>query len=262
MNKGQIVKLIKTNFHGTALASFRIKNHAKAIVLTGSYGRGTLDKFSDVDISIMVKDDSKFNLQGKYIIDDTIFDFRTEKENEVNSNWSDAMCYAYFNCYIIMDKQGKFRKLIKDRMKDYKARLFEKIAVELVELSVLFLFKDNWRNLKSDSTHLMKALKRNRLDSAAYIQNIITEKMINLLYWVHFRPCADSKNRLRNLKKLIPLRIYKLLLRSLLLKNFTKDSLTKRDALLSEIMDYLKKEIDNVLPYNLDLKEIYLAKRD
>lgn len=262
MDKEQIVNLIKNNFCGTILAPYEIKDHAEAIVLTGSYGRGTPDKFSDVDILVIVKDKSKFNIQGKYIINNTIFDFRTESENKIKDRWSNALFYALFNCYIILDRQNKLKKLIKRRVVEYKIKLSDKIAIELVELSVLFLFDDNWRDLRSEQTHLIKALKRDRFESVAYIENVILERIISLLYLVHFCPPADGKNRLYNLKKTIPIRIYKMILSSLLLRDFTKGSLLKRYSLLSKIVEYLKNEVDKVLPMNLDLKKIYLTKRE
>lgn len=262
MKQVEIKNLIVNNFSGTELESLDLINHARAIILTGSFGRKTEDQFSDVDIVVVVSENEKFSISGKFLINNTLFDFRTESIKKLRANWSDQMRFAYFYSIIVYDKDQYLSDLIRIKTKEFLNSIFTRVSIELVELSVLYCFKDNWRSLRTEETHFAKALKRNRIQTAAYIQNVILEKIINILYLANSHPFPDAKNRLLILKNILSNKEFKELSDLLVLRKLDNKSLMDREDKISLVIEFMKRYVDMKIPIKIKLKEIYFANRD
>jgi predicted nucleotidyltransferase len=261
MSEGDLRKNILKGFLDGALKKFKIMDYAEAIFITGSHGRKTNDKFSDIDLVIVVRDKKKLFLSGKFLIEDKVFDFRTEEIKKMKGPWNDDMYFAYLNSILIFDRTNSLKKIILKKKKEFLKSLRDRMIIESVNLSTLFCFKDGWRNLGSEETHLSKSFDRGRIGTIAYIENLIFEKMINLLYWSHDQPIPDSKNRLFPLGALIPPKEYKKLVQLLKIDKLNKTFLLKRYKAISKSMDFVKFCVDRKISPDLDFRKIYFEKR-
>jgi predicted nucleotidyltransferase len=235
------------------------------VALTGSYGRNSSDEYSDIDYVIFV--DKKLNVseikEGKFFYDKILFDSRiVEVEYLEKSSWSRDMYFAYLNCDVVYDKSKIISGILDKKRVQWEDCLTKEISLELVKLSVIFSFSDNWRGLKSDS-HYFKFLKRKDFISTHRVLNVGFELILDLLYLLNKKPIPDIKNKTRFLSDLawFPVEIRSFLADSILIFNESAVDCKRRYGIMMKCMGVLKKYIDKNVVLSSDLYEYYLNNR-
>lgn len=261
MNRKEIKKMVLNGFKGFSLENFNIPNNVETAIFTGSYGRRTNDRLSDIDIVLLVDNKKNFCLGGKFLIKDALFDFRTEDFKKIQGKWSEDQIFAFLNSEIIFDRKRRFYGILNNQRQGFIKSIKNRIAIELVELSVLFKFEDNWRNLKTEKTHFEKSLERRQIETAAHIQNLMIDRIINLIYLINYQPIPDKKNKFFLLRGLLSKKEYAQINSLFVVRELTKECLIKRYKDISQIVNLLKKKVDKKIKTNLNLKEIYLKER-
>ena len=128
------------------------------ILLTGSAGRDDYDEFSDIDNVVVVNEvffkDLKLNIkEGKFYRNNFLFDSRIVSLESFVGPWSDDMFFAYLkSAKIVFDQTQSIKKTIGIKNRDWLKISNHKLFLALVNLSVIFEFVDNWKNLKT-TTH-------------------------------------------------------------------------------------------------------------
>jgi predicted nucleotidyltransferase len=232
------------------------------IVLTGSAGRGDFDKYSDIDNVVVVSGENKVK-EGKFINGDFLFDTRIVDLNKIKAKWSNDMYFAYLTSNIVYDPGNILKKIFVSKEKDWKRLIVKRISFYLVDLSVIYEFKDNWKCLQS-TTHYQKFLKRGDYISAHKILNSGFEIILNMFYLINDTPVPDSKNKIRLLHKLkdVPSDIEMILEEALTVKSFNHSDLERRYKTLDLLVGEIKKNIKNMDKLSENLYNFYLTERN
>lgn len=230
-----------------------------AIILTGSAGRGDFDKFSDIDNVVIVSDNYHLNKikEGKFDYYGYLFDTRIISLSNFKKNWSEDEYFAYLNGKLVFDRKDCANKIILSKRQKWDSELPKKISMKLVELSVIFDFKDNWRGLKT-ITHFDKFIQRHDYISAARLLNFGQEDILDIIYLVNDVPVPDYKNKIKLLTSL-----------KWLPKNFKYELEIKSDLetlslvylRLDNLLRIVAKKVESRLNLPIDIYYYYLKER-
>jgi len=234
------------------------KRAVEAVVLTGSAGRDDYDEFSDIDNVVIVNDSfsskSIFDIkEGKFLRDNFLFDTRILTSKSFAGPWSDDMFFTYLkSAKIVADQNKTVKKTIDIKTEDWLKVSNHKLFLSLVNLSVIFEFDDNWKNLKT-TTHYQKYLERKDIISANRLLNIAFENVIDIIYFMNQSPVPDSKNKLKLLKNLtlLPNSYEVILSDSMIVPALASRTLQMRYAYLSQLVT----EIIQILNLRIDIPE-------
>ncbi len=247
-----------------------IKNQAvDGIMLTGSAGRGDYDEFSDIDNVIVVNElfsnESKLSIQeGKFLRNNFLFDTRVITSESFKGFWSDEMFFAYLkSSKIVADNSRVIIKTLNIKKEDWLKIVTHKLLLSFVNLSVIFEFEDNWKNLKT-ITHYQKYLERKDYISANRLLNIAFEKVIDIIYFMNQSPVPDAKNKLKLLKILTLLPdSYEILFReSIIVPTLTLGTAQMRYSHLAKLINEMVKILDSRIEIPEDLYSYYLRNRN
>ncbi|MCB0367846.1 MAG: nucleotidyltransferase domain-containing protein [Bdellovibrionales bacterium] len=236
-----------------------IQNRAvEGIVLTGSAGRDDYDELSDIDNVVIVNklfsNESIFDIkEGKFLRGNFLFDTRIVTSKSFAGPWSDDMFFAYLkSAKIVADQHKTIKKTIDIKTEDWLKISNHKLFLSLVNLSVIFEFDDNWKNLKT-TTHYQKYLERKDFISANRLLNIAFENVIDIIYFMNQSPIPDSKNKLKLLKNLtlLPNSCEVILSDSMIVPALTSRTLQMRYSYLSKLVT----EIIQILNLHIDIPE-------
>ena len=217
------------------------------IALTGSVAREDFDKYSDVDLVIFTNLKNSQQREGKFNFDKYIFDIRICSINILKRMyWSYDMYFAYIYSKIIYDPNYRVRNLIEERKKIWKRNIVHHLIMNLVQLSVIFRFEDNWKGLKAD-THYHKSLSRGDVACAHRILNVGSELILDTLYLLNDNPVPDPKNKVKMLKvmTLLSEESISLIDQLLLITSNEKSDVERRYQIISEFVHLIKSSIDS-----------------
>ena len=242
----------------------RISNQVtvRGIVLTGSAGRGDYDRYSDIDNVVFVVGVHTIK-EGKFVQGGFTFDTRIVQVDKIEGRWSDDMYFAYLNSSIVYDKGGIIRKLFDLKAKDWSKLVVKKLSLSLVNLSVIYEFKDDWKFLRA-STHYQKFLDRRDYLSAHRLLNSGFEIVLDIFYLINSVPIPDSKNKLRLLNTLesVPDEVKILFPKAFTIESFSTSDLEKRYKILDFLILYIKKVAECKISLPSNLYGFYLAERE
>lgn len=247
------------------IARIIMQDEIIGIVLTGSYGRGDNDIYSDIDNVVIVAKDNRRIRRGKFIFGGQLFDTRVSTYSSLlKKPWSDDMFYAYLNSKVEHDPNGRIANLIKAKQTEWNNGIDEKIAVNFTKLSVIYEFKDDWRKLKAKS-HFNKYVSRGDYVSAHRAINAGLELIIDLLFLLEGKTIPEQLSKITYLDKLPGASLYtkKLISEGLIISRFDLSDVQKRYEIIDHLTQQLKDIADNSkVNLSEDLYSIYLKARD
>lgn len=242
----------------------RTNNAVVGVALTGSAGRNDVDQYSDIDNVVFVDGAHKIK-EGKFIFHELLFDTRIANINKIaRSDWTDDMYSAYFNSYIIYDPNNIVKNLISEKRIQWESIVNRKLALSLVNLSIIYKFDDNWKALKTD-THYDKFLKRKDYISLHRLLTSGFEIILDIFYLMNKTPVPDMKNKIRLLKNLavLPADINKLLSDAFTVNFHDEKDSKRRYYIMTLLITDIKKHLEKSgikIPDNL--YSYYLSQRD
>lgn len=234
------------------------------IVLTGSYGRGMSDEFSDLDYVVFVNKRNDIK-NGKFYIKNLTMDARVEFFDEFKEGmWSDDMYFAYLNSRVLFDKYNNIKSLFEQKSREWESDISRRVSLNLVNLSVLVAFPDNWRGLKSD-THYDKYIGRNDDIGAYRVLNKAYEIILETVYLLNHGTIPDFKNKSRlitNLRwcpdKLLNDESHEALLHT---TDLSEESFKNRYEAITNVVIDIKNYVDKNFELSDDLYNYYLLNR-
>lgn len=238
-------------------------NIVLGVALTGSCGRDDNDKYSDIDYVIFVKERTEDIKEGKFFLNDMLFDSRiTELRSLMGSHWSRDMFFAYLNCRLLYDKNGEIERILNEKRRQWEKEWIKEISLTLVNMSVIFRFSDNWKGLNADS-HYLKFLRRKDYISAHRVLNLGYELILDSLYLLNNKAIPDFKNKIKLLYGLDwMLKENEPFLKEavLVLENSEQDCV-RRYQIMMKIIESIKNYADKNIVLADDLYKYYLNNR-
>ena len=212
------------------------------IVLTGGAANDSFDKYSDVDLVIIINSKHSVIQEGKFHFENYLFDVRgCELKVLQQMDWSYDMYFAYLYSKIIYDPENHIQILIDKKERVWKKNISTYIVIALAELSVIFRFDDNWKGLKAE-THYHKFCSRRDFLSAHRVLNAGFEIILDILYLLNDNPPPDFKNKVRMLKKmsLLPSKFIPSINEFLLINSLEHSEVERKYSILSEFINFIK----------------------
>lgn len=174
----------------------------EGVVITGSYGRGDNDLFSDLDMVVFLNRPINSFHEGKSTQGEIQFDIRFVFLADMKSVvWSMPMFFAYIHGLIVFDRFGYISELISAKKIEWKERCFVFLCLLFASISFNFPLLFPWRGL-GGTTHFDRFLKRGDLLSVQRLLQKTYENLLEATYLVNRQPCPDYKNMLRCLRML------------------------------------------------------------
>lgn len=233
------------------------------VALTGSCGRYDNDKYSDIDYVIFVKEGKGDIKEGKFFLNDMLFDSRiVELKFFAENHWSRDMYFAYLNCRLVYDKNREIERILNKKRQQWKKERIKEISLTLVNMSVIFRFSDNWKELNADS-HYLKFLRRKDYISAHRVLNLGYELILDLFYLLNNKTIPDSKNKIKLLCGLdwMPKKKEFFLKEAIIILENSKQDCNRRYQIMMQVVDSIKNYADKNIMLADDLYKYYLNNR-
>lgn len=237
--------------------------NVKGIILTGSAGREDRDILSDID-NVVLTDGESGVIEGKKTLRKYLFDTRILDINKFSSSkWSQDMYFAYLNGKIIYDFEGNVQDIIDQKKKEWEDNLEKNISLALVNMSVIYCFRDNWKGLKTD-THFEKFIKRKDYVSAHRVLNFGQELLLDVLYLINRERIPDTKSKIKLITELewLPKNFLGLFNEVFLIKEITQSDAERRYCLTIGCLKEIKVHINKNFKLKDNLYQFYLTNRD
>lgn len=214
------------------LKSLKKEKWVKGIVLLGGIGkRKFIDRFSDIDLSVVIskKDKKQFPLpfEFHYFINNKILEFNIHQlilEDEKKRKWDEGKKEAYSRALIYFDPDNEISDLINNKTKYEKEDHYNKL--------IWIIQQYKWRG----QIHSVRACKRGFPEVAHNLLNECIDFLVEAVYIINERYLPHKKWRMAYIKEMENIKpIHSLLKKAIIVKENSITDVNHRIRILNEV---------------------------
>jgi len=218
-----------------------------SVILLGGMGkRDFLDEFSDVDLSVITtrKHKDKFPLpfefhyeQNDRIIEFNIHQLILEDEIKKNNDWSESKIEAYANAIIVYDPHNYAKKILEKKVIFNEENAYNRL--------IWIVQQYQWRG----QIHSLRCFERGYPESSHDLLNHCVEILLEAVYLLNKRYLPHRKWIFIFLKEMgIDGYLIELFKKSMVVKDFSYESIIQRIKILDEIYEIILKIVYETYP--------------
>lgn len=214
------------------------------VALLGGLGKRSFsDKFSDIDLSVLLYDSKKdrfpLPFEFHYTYGDYIAEFNINTllyEQELSIQWEHGKIEAYENARIVYDPNGKFKDLLTKKVVFDEKEAFERL--------VWIVQQYQWRA----QIHSIRTFYRGYPEGAQYVLNVCLDMLIEGVFLLNKQYMPHCKWVFPKLKDLDHFGLYDRFLSCTLVNGFAINDVYMRLNVMDEIYNTLRNEIMKKYP--------------